>query len=101
MYTGSLRTVPSHDSVTAVTSLITVSILSSALFYIVGFVCGCCHKYKRSVRENTANKTSHPPLSHPSTLLYEEVLPKSVEDQEQDLGIQGNVAYSPVCLKAT
>ena len=67
----------------AVASSVTVFILSSVFFFVIGYVCGWfCQKRKQSV-----SKTSL------VTPVYEDVLTKTVE---HDLELKKNVAYGPI-----
>ena len=91
----------SHDAViAAVASSVTVLILSSVIFFSVGYVCGhFCRQHKQSTAsKQTSYEIVHPQQSQP-TPVYEDVLPKSKqEDQEQDFHdfeLKKNVAYGP------
>ena len=69
-------------------SSIIVFILSSALFFFIGCVCGWVgHKYKQSAKTT---------ISQPAP-VYEDLQPTSVpENQERTFELKENVAYGPI-----
>ena len=97
---ASLSTSLSHNAVVvAVASSVTVFILSSVLFFIVGYVCGYFgQKHKQSTAsKETSDEIVCPQQSQP-TPVYEDVLPKSMQDQKRefhDFELKKNVAYGP------
>ena len=81
-----------QDVKIAVGSSVTVSIVCSVLFFIVGFVCGhFCHKQKQSVE-------AVPPLEETPTPspLYDDIQPRR---NEEEVELKTNVAYAPVNRK--
>ena len=72
----------------AVVSSIIVFILSSALFFFIGCVCGWFgHKHKQSAKTTT---------SQPAP-VYEDLQPTSMsENREITFELKENVAYGPV-----
>ena len=78
----------SPDVKITIGSSVTVFVLSTVLFFIIGFVSGhFCHKQRKSVQL----VTSPPPHVHPTIPLYDEVLPKDSEVQ-----METNSAYLTV-----
>ena len=84
--------------VAAVASSVTVFILSSVLFFIVGYVCGYFGQKRKqsSACKDTSDEIVCPQQSQP-TPVYEDVLPKStqVHFQIHDFELKKNVAYGP------
>ena len=72
----------------AVVSSIIVFILSSALFFFIGCVCGWFgHKHKQSAKTNIAQPAP----------VYEDLQPTSMpENRERTFELKENVAYGPV-----
>ena len=64
----------------AVASLITVLVVASVLLFIIGYLCGLCHRKKKT-------ETSESPL-------YDNVQPQ--QNIESDLELKDNVAYEHV-----
>ena len=74
----------------------TVFILTSILFFTIGFFCGrFSQKHKQSPIGISESVAMHSQPRNP-TVLYEDVLPSSMEYQEQDLELKQNMAYGPV-----
>ena len=66
--------------IVAITVSIAMLILSSVLFFITGYVCGCCcHKHKQS-----SNEISMPQDVRLSEPDYEIVLPKTISKEHDD-----------------
>ena len=81
-------------------SSVTVFILSSVLFFIVGYVCGCfSQKHKQSTAcKEISDEIVCPQQSQPKP-VYEDVLPKSMQEVQErdfhDFELKKNVAYGP------
>ena len=85
--------------VAAVASSVTVFILSSVLFFIVGYACGYFgqwHKQSTTSRE-TSDDIVCPGEPQPAP-VYEEILAGKPmpEDCERDFELKENIAYDPV-----
>ena len=79
----------SQDVKIAVGTSITVSIVCSLLFFIVGFMCAhFSHKQKQPIE-------TVPPLEGIPGPLYEDIQPKRNEEVE----LKTNVSYGPVAQK--
>lgn len=85
---GSSPAALSLDAVIAIVSSITVFVVSSILFLVIGFVWGHCfsQKQKELPKETLTTHTQ-------STLLGEDVQPNSMD---KDLELKENVAYGTV-----
>ena len=101
---ASLSTSLSHGAVVAgVASSVTVFILCSVLFFIIGYVCGYFgqkHKQSSACKE-TSDEIVRPQQSQP---VYEDVLPKSTQEdhfQIHDFELKKNVAYGPAHSSCT
>ena len=87
----------SQDVKIAVGSSVAVSIVCSALFFIIGFVCGhfCPGKQKQSV-ETVPPLEDTPSYSPASSPLYDDIKPRR---NEEEVELKTNVAYGPVAQK--
>ena len=72
---------------TAVASSVSVFVVSSVFFFIVGFLCG--HFAYVCGKREPLSETVSPPEEKP-TPLYDDVIPRQ---QEQELELNTNVAY--------
>ena len=73
--------------VAAISSSVSVFVVSSVLFFIVGFLCG--HFAYVCGKREPLSETVSPPEEKP-TPLYDDVIPRQ---QEQELELNTNVAY--------
>ena len=77
----------SRDGQIAVASSVTVFVLASTLFFIVGFLCGhFCRKEKKIAETVSSSGQAHAPY-------YDDVV---LRQHEQELELKENVAYGPV-----
>ena len=75
--------------IATVASSLTVFILSSALFLLIGCVCGWfIHNYQNKRPDKNINSRAAPIDIQPSTSL--------AEDQEKAFALEENIAYVPV-----
>ena len=76
----------SQDGKIAVASSMTIFVVASILFFIIGFLCGhFCRKERKTV-ETVPREETH------SAPYYDDVVLK----QEEELELKENVAYGPV-----
>ena len=77
----------SRDGQIAVASSVTVFVLASTLFFVVGFLCGhFCRKEKKIAETVSSSGQAHGPY-------YDDVV---LRQHEQELELKENVAYGPV-----
>ena len=74
----------SRDRKIAIASSVTVFVVASILFFIIGFLCG---HFCRKERKTTAI------VPQTSTPYYDDVV---LQQHEQELELKENVAYAPV-----
>ena len=86
----------SLDAVIAISSSTTIFIVSSAVFFVIGYVCrSLCHKPK-----NSTNDADYKTVTSPPNVTYEDIKPKAVEhrNKKHDVELTENAAYmSIVC----
>ena len=66
-------------------SSVTVFIVTSILFFIIGFLCGLFCRRERKTAENKVNKKQIP--------YYDDVM---LKQHEQELELKENIAYGPI-----
>ena len=86
----------SKDANIAIISSVTVFVVSSVLFFILGFVCGQLYKKQKHSVETVPPLDSPDPMATTLTPLYEDIQPKR---NEEELELKTNVAYGPVNRK--
>ena len=80
----------SRDAKIAVASSIIVFVVTSILFFTVGFLTGCfCHNKKKKEEKIS-------PPEQMQTPYYDDVVLQ--QHEEQGLELRENVAYAPVCM---
>lgn len=72
----------------SVASSVVVGILSSMLFFILGYFCGRFNKVVQSSEQ--AQRSTH------SNVIYENIVPESTNSQDQDLELRDNLAYGQI-----
>ena len=85
---------------TVVASLTTGFVVSSIIFFIVGFVCGqkCCGKFKGSLNQ-ASDSNSARPAKGLTVPIYESTLSDTTQcHEEQAIKLEENVAYGPVSV---
>ena len=94
MHAGNYLTPAERNAVIAAVSSITVCVLSSLLFFIIGYACGCRRKQETTVTSTPADVTPHVSQINPMA-LYEEVLPESKPNISTQFELEDNIAYNP------
>ena len=77
----------SREGKIAVVSSITVFVVTSLIFLMVGFLCGHCRQTKR----RTAAEILSPSEETYNTPYYDDIVPK--QQNKQELELKENVAY--------
>ena len=81
----------SQDEIIAVVSSVTVFIVASIVFTIVGFLCGYCRcQAKRKCYAETARSSEE---MYNNTSYYDDIIVLKQRD-EQELELKENVAYA-------
>ena len=78
----------SQDGKIAVASSVTVFVVTSLLFFIIGFLSGHFCRKKRTTADHKVAKKQIP--------YYDDVV---LKQPDQELELKENVAYSPVCIR--
>ena len=79
----------------AVVSSVTVFILSSILFFIIGFVSGRFSKREKSSSNvHTSEDRTIPTPSPQQSVVYEDII--APRQHDKDLEMKENVAYGPI-----
>ena len=93
---GNILTPAELNAVIAAVSSITVCVLSSLLFFVIGYACG--HKYRHSDQDATCVRSDMTPqVSQPNPMvLYEEILPESNPKTTNQFELEDNIAYNPL-----
>ena len=92
-----ISTDSSHAVISAVVSSIAVFILSSTLFFIIGFVSGRFSKReKSSFTDHTSEDGTSQRQSPQQSVVYEDIVVP--QQQAKDLEMKENVAYGPLTL---
>ena len=82
---------PANPSINTTLVWIISLIIAVALFFMIGFLCGClCHKYKQSLIMKADLSESRPPLSDTAEC-----------QRVPDLEMMENVAYGPLPATVT
>lgn len=69
-------------------SSVTTFAVSSLVFFIVGFMCGCLYRKQKLLTE----PIHAPPPPRNVIPVYDDIMPKQ---HQQDLELKTNVAYGP------
>ena len=86
----------SGDGKIAVASSVTVFIVASILFFIIGFLCGhFCQKKRKSSTTAAAGEAVPPGGSggQTQTPYYDDIV---IQQSDQELELKENVAYGPM-----
>ena len=90
-----MESLSQDGKVAAVASSVTVFIVASILFFVIGFLCG--HFCQKKGKPSAAGGESVPPMAtggqQTQATYYDDVL---LQQQEQELKLKENVAYAPV-----
>lgn len=82
------------DAVIAVSSSVATLLVSSTLFFVIGYVCRClCHKQKIP-SSDLANQT----VDTLPNVIYEDIIPKSDvhQNKKHDVELKENMAYTSI-----
>ena len=81
----------------AVSSSVTIYIISVASFCIAGFICG---RYSRKQNQNTASHEAEQVLSPPNHCKAQSSTTANKEE-EQGFQLKENIAYGPILMAET
>ena len=95
--TRNILTPAEQNAVIAAVSSITLCVLSSLVFFVIGYACG--HKRHHGEQDAIlcARSDVTPQVSQPNPMvLYEEILPESNPRTTNRVELEDNVAYNPL-----